>query len=133
MSNLHQNDGVPWPWIKHPSRIMSVDTVTVSIISSDDEPSNKFITVNSTGKVPTTGWTSAHLVPHFPAKPPENGIWNIDFVAVPPSGLAGQIVLPISAEAQLPLFDWVKIIKVHGANNYVAEPLPEEHTETVRI
>ncbi len=49
------------------------------------------------GQVSTTGWTASRLEPFFYLTPPKDGILDLDFSASPPTGLAGDVITPISA------------------------------------
>ena len=54
------------------------------------------LVVTANGEVPTGGWTGASLNRRTYVAAPADGIWEYDFVATPPSGMATQVITPIS-------------------------------------
>lgn len=56
------------------------------------------LVVQANGEVPTAGWTAATLNRRTYVAAPADGIWEYDFVASPPAGMAAQMITPISAE-----------------------------------
>ncbi len=93
-------------------RVMEVDDVRVMAI----ETTPGLIAVHATGKVPTTGWTNPALEPFIYIAPPSDGIWDFDFAATAP-GMAGQVVLPISANGVFPKPGWLKGVRIDAKNN----------------
>ncbi|HEV8362657.1 MAG TPA: hypothetical protein VGQ52_04005 [Gemmatimonadaceae bacterium] len=63
-------------------------------------PSQLKVTAN--GEVPTGGWTGATLNRRTYVAAPADSIWEYDFVATPPSGMATQAITPITAEDTWP-------------------------------
>lgn len=49
------------------------------------------------GQVRSGGWTRAMLTPRTYVAAPANGIWEFDFTARPPSGMAAQVISPVAA------------------------------------
>lgn len=70
--------------------VVSVQCVTTK------SPSQLKVTAN--GEVPTGGWTGAALNRRTYVAAPADSIWEYDFVATPPSGMAAQAITPITAE-----------------------------------
>lgn len=54
--------------------------------------------VTANGEVPTGGWTGAALKRRVFVSAPTDGVWEYDFVAMPPRGMATQVITPITAE-----------------------------------
>lgn len=99
------------------SLIQSVTEVKAHILPH--KPLPPFISVTALGMVSTTGWTHPRLSPRFYIAPPENGLWDLDFVADSPIGIVCPVVLPITAQCILPTPDWCKGVRVHSASNNV--------------
>lgn len=96
--------------------IMSVDHahITVEIFGG----TTHYI-ITATGKVPTTGWTQPHLQPYIYIQPPPDGIWDFVFLANPPSGPAGDVVLPISGITVWRGSSHLKGVRIHSATNSI--------------
>lgn len=72
--------------------------------------------VTAEGEVPTGGWTSPRLNRRVYITAPRDSIWEYDFIATPPSGMATQVMTPISAEdtwAEYPAQDIVGV-RIYG-------------------
>ncbi len=54
--------------------------------------------VTANGEVPTGGWSGAALNRRTYVAAPADSIWEYDFVATPPAGMATQVITAISAE-----------------------------------
>jgi len=54
--------------------------------------------INASGTTRTTGWTNARLDPVRYVQPPTDRVWEFNFVADKPSGIAGDAVTPVKAE-----------------------------------
>jgi hypothetical protein len=101
-----------------PQTVPTVDSIRCSITAS---PASLVVTVD--GEVNTGGWTSPTLAPRTYVAPPTDGIWEYDFRAVPPSGMATQALSPISAShtwADYPAAG-LKGIRVFGVDAGVKE------------
>ncbi|MBC7894741.1 MAG: hypothetical protein H7066_04970 [Cytophagaceae bacterium] len=101
-----------------PVTIPTVDSIRCSITAS---PAS--LVVNVDGQVNTGGWTSPTLAPRTYVAPPTNGVWEYDFRAVPPSGMATQAFSPIAAShtwADYPVAG-LKGIRVFGVDAGVKE------------
>ena len=72
------------------------------------------------GQVPTSGWSSPELAGRVYITPPEDGIWDFDFLAQAPAGMAADVVTPILAVQASDAPDWVKGVRVHAANGAIA-------------
>jgi hypothetical protein len=77
--------------------------------------------------VPTSGWTNPQLRPVIYVQAPPNGIYDFDFVATPPSGIAAQVITPIQAvRIWTPYPAGLHGVRVKGANGSVVGMLNHE-------
>jgi len=79
--------------------------------------------VTANGEVPTGGWTGVALNRRTYVAAPTDSIWEYDFVATPPTGMATQVITPISAEdtwADYPAQSLVGL-RVYGEGSGVKE------------
>jgi len=108
--------------------VMDVKSASVSVLKNTSKP-NELIAVSASGQVPTTGWTNPMLVGVIHIVPPADGIWDFEFVATKPTGIVGQVVLPIHASTVERMPPWFKGVRVHARTNSVVAMLgvPLEH------
>jgi hypothetical protein len=71
----------------------------------------------ATGEVPTSGWSGENLSPRYYVSPPQDGIWDFDFTADPPSGIVLDVVLPVNAFRFGHPADWVRGVRVHAGKD----------------
>ncbi len=88
------------------SLIQSVTGVKAHILPA--KPLPQLMSVAATGMVPTTGWTHPSLSPRFYIVPPADGLWDFDFIADEPTGIVGNVVLPVSALAMHQAPSWLQ-------------------------
>ncbi|KPJ93033.1 MAG: hypothetical protein AMJ55_08860 [Gammaproteobacteria bacterium SG8_15] len=70
------------------------------------------------GNVTSSGWTKPELTPFVYVTPPQDGIYDYDFQAVPPAGPAATVITPIEAGYSLnPLPDNLKGVRIHASQN----------------
>ena len=88
---------------------------------NESQPPQLVVTVE--GQVPTGGWTSPRLTPRTYATPPANGVWEYDFMAVKPEGMAAMMISPIHASHTWPDFPEATLrgIRVYGVDSGVKE------------
>jgi hypothetical protein len=99
-----------------PQTVATVDSIRCAITGTS-------LVVNVDGQVNTGGWTNPTLTPRTYVAPPTNGVWEYDFRAVPPSGMATQAITPISGShtwADYPAAG-LKGIRVFGVDAGVKE------------
>jgi len=77
--------------------IHSVDSVTITYIKKNP-PEYR---IDATGKATTSGWSNPELSAVVYVQAPPDGIYDYDFVAEPPSGVAAQVLTPIKAQKVL--------------------------------
>lgn len=75
----------------HP--VFTVDYVEIALLKSNPPK----LLINVLGTVRTSGWANPRLLPRIYVQPPPDGIWEFDFVADPPTGIALQVITPIFA------------------------------------
>lgn len=76
-----------------PTKIYAVEDVQLAILKTYP-PTLRIV---STGLVNSGGWSDGKLIPYVYVMPPPDGIYDFDFVATPPCGIAIQVILPITA------------------------------------
>jgi hypothetical protein len=76
------------------------------------------LVVEYKGLVSTTGWSQPELWPRFYTEPPADGIYDFDFMALPPDGPSSDQIYEIGDEVSMAgaPHDIVGI-RVHAANN----------------
>ena len=100
-------------------KILAVLDVRLAIEKSN--PPNIFIVAR---EVNTTGWSDGQLVPFTYTTPPDDGIYEFDFVAKPPSGIFGQMISPINSEYVWHNFpNDVKGIRIYASRNSISSDL----------
>lgn len=104
-------------------RVLRVNSATVTIWRSVP-PS---LTVSAIGQCSSSGWAAPTLAAWRYVVPPEDGIQDFDFVAVPPSGFALTVVTPIAA-SELAQVSWADYwgpgkalngVRIHAQENSV--------------
>jgi hypothetical protein len=99
-----------------------VSNVTKVFALDIDSPVPSFpdLYVAAVGEVPTTGWSNFLLLPRIYITPPEDGIWDFEFVGSPP-GVGATVIMPALATyiGQSP--SWLKGVRVQAANNALEE------------
>lgn len=108
--------------------VYSVDKVE-SFLQKSNPP---ILNIRAEGSVPTGGWTGAALEPRYYIVPPADGIWDFDFVAVPPAPGT-----PVSQgfETKKALFAWndpppyLRGVRVHARTNAIKHVFLEDGPE----
>ena len=83
------------------------------------------IVVQASGEVPTGGWSNPELGAWRYVMPPADGIQDFDFIAKEPTGMASDVITPITAVASVqadPHNYWgegkpLKGVRVHAQQN----------------
>lgn len=87
------------------------------------------LNVHAAGLVPTGGWTNGQLVPYVYVTFPPDGIWDFDFVADEPGGIAPQVISLITAD-----YLWhdypkeLKGVRIHSSANSLEALIEEQST-----
>lgn len=77
-----------------------------------------FAVIGAKGQVPTSGWSHGHLIPRIYLAPPSDGIWDFDFVATAPAGIAMQVLSSIvSAPFVAEVPSWFEGVRIHSSTN----------------
>lgn len=96
------------------AKVRTVESVSAVFLKSHPPT----FLVNAVGTVPTGGWSDGQLAPRVYITPPADGLWDFDFVAKAPTGIATTVISSIGASFSL--FDppaWVKGARVHASLN----------------
>ena len=90
--------------------------VKVELAIQEIAPPN--LVVTATGEVPTGGWSGAKLTRKTYVTPPKDGIQDYTLTAVPPDGVAAQVISTVKAsdtwKAYTKEAPWLKGVRVHG-------------------
>lgn len=101
-------------------KIFSVDEIKLQILKSN--PPILYIVVY--GTVNSSGWKNPQLVPYVYINPPEDGIYEFDFVAEPPSGMVLHVMMPVIAQGHWQDFPKeLKGVKIYASSNQKTELL----------
>lgn len=76
--------------------------------------------LGASGRVPTSGWSNGVLVPRVYIAPPQDGIWDFDFIATAPEPdqLVLQKITEITSKAFVSHFPkWFLGARVHSSTN----------------
>ena len=101
-----------------PEIVREVTDVSVSYLESQPP----FLVVQAKGNVSTGGWSNPTLTRLVYVMPPADGIQEYEFRATPPSGIATEVISPVSASDRWhgPA-DWVRGVRVKAATNSIEE------------
>jgi hypothetical protein len=67
--------------------------------------------------VSTLGWTDPELVPRTYVRPPDDGIYDLDFVAEPPRGPVGQALARMEVKHNFRASPGLKGVRIHASTN----------------
>ncbi|TGR82310.1 hypothetical protein EN866_34930 [Mesorhizobium sp. M2D.F.Ca.ET.223.01.1.1] len=111
------------------SRVYSVDKVHVEglVVIPENPPA---VAVSAKGWVPTSGWSLPDLTPWIYIVPPTDGILDLDFVAVQPTGFVLQVFTPISVTKAFVVPSWVTGVRVHTSTNELEAKIGGKHKPT---
>lgn len=99
-------------------RIRQVNQVTAHVLKLP-APLDELLAITATGDVPTTGWTALRLAPRYYVIDPPDHIWDFDFIGDEPTGIVGEVVLPVSAHLITHYPHWCRGVRVHSSTNSV--------------
>jgi hypothetical protein len=94
------------------TQVFEITNLHVGILESF--PPQYEVTVR--GTVTSAGWTNPQLRPYTYVQAPPDGVYDFDFVATPPQGVATQVITPIRLKVVLP-GEGINGIRVHAAQN----------------
>ncbi len=77
-------------------KILRIKTVDLSI----EKTNPPRLKIFAYGEARSLGFTEPTLIPYVYVMPPPDGIYDFDFAATPPGGIAGQVVTPILSTGQ---------------------------------
>ncbi|QGJ70395.1 Hypothetical protein PBC10988_20910 [Planctomycetales bacterium 10988] len=97
-----------------PEKIYSVEEVSLYLLKS--EPPKLLIVAK--GKSATPNWTNPTLKAVVYVQPPEDGIYDYDFIARKPKGIVAQVITDIDTTILLrEIPEGLKGIRVHASDN----------------
>jgi hypothetical protein len=126
LSKLLEKDGpFPLEFLQQEFRpVYSVNHVHFTFLSFGG---TRIVLITALGMVTTTGWSQAHLQPFIYIQPPPDGIWDLVFVAKPPSGIVADVVSPICTTYVWKLGGYdLKGVRVHSATNTITQKVTDE-------
>lgn len=95
----------------------------VGVKLAHDKESGKLV-ITAVAEVATAGYSQPTLTKVTYIKPPEDGLQDYYFMAVPPDGPAAQVISQLVARDTLTSVpDWMKGVRVHGVGAGVKEAL----------
>ncbi len=95
-------------------KILEIINVHISILESFPPQ----LRIVASGNVPAEGWSNPTLVPYIYIQPPPDGIYDFDFFADPPEGVAAQVISPIEAVHVWKSFpEGLKGVRIHASQN----------------
>ena len=94
-------------------KVYEVTAVTVEIVRKPFT-----IQIFAQGTTITSGWTNPRLDPFIYINPPENGIYEFNFIADEPTGIVPQVITKIEASLLWEHYPTdLKGVKIHAETN----------------
>jgi hypothetical protein len=119
-SSSPNGNSSPNPELK---KVFEVTTIHLNVLESDPLQ----LSIGVEGNTRTGGWSNPQLVPYEYVAPPADGIYEFDFKAQPPAGIATQAITPIKTSYTLdPLPDNLKGAKIYAEENNMVAMLETE-------
>jgi hypothetical protein len=95
-------------------KILEVAEIELAVLESFPPK----LRITASGTVPTGGWSNPKLDPYIYIQAPLDGIYDFNFVADPPEGVATQVISPIEATFIMEnLTSDVKGVRIHASQN----------------
>lgn len=94
-------------------KVLEVTEINLAILESFPPR----LQISVFGTVTSTGWSNPQLVPYTYVQAPPDGIYDFDFMAEPPKGVAAKVISPIRFRTELPA-EGIKGIRVHASLNF---------------
>jgi hypothetical protein len=95
-------------------KILEVAEIELAVLESFPPK----LRITASGTVPTGGWSNPKLDPYIYIQAPPDGIYDFNFVADPPEGVATQVISPIEATFIMEnLTSDVKGVRIHASQN----------------
>lgn len=92
------------------------------------------VVIGATGTAPTSGWSNGRLIPRVYAAPPDDGIWDFDFIATSPLGIALKrptVILSAPLVVQIP--EWFQGARVFASTNSESKSTAAANSESVPL
>jgi hypothetical protein len=93
--------------------------VSVTCTIQKSAPPQLIVVAN--GEVPTGGWSGETLNRRTYVSAPADSIWEYDFMATPPSGMATQVITPVTAQDTWAYPQSIVGIRVYGEGSGTKE------------
>lgn len=107
-------------------KVLEVQQVKLAILESFPPQ----LSITATGIVPTQGWKNPELIPYIYIQPPLDGIYEFDFVAEPPEGIAAPALASIEANFRLESIPTnLRGVKIYASTNSQVALLEESSKE----
>lgn len=107
--------------------VSEITLIQLDII--DGSPQQLRIRVRA--NVTTSGWSEPQLNPYLYLVPPQDGIYDFDFMARPPAGDSPQVITPIEVTHVLDGFSNTFVgVRIHAAQNNLEKLLPQNAVPT---
>jgi hypothetical protein len=103
------------------SKVPSIKNLLASNVDLPGYGMKVFILAS--GVVDSSGWSSIRLSPYFYSKPPEDGMWELDFLADKPSGPVLETELPVTTFEIFSAPNWMEGIRVYGESDHIDLPV----------
>ena len=112
------------------AKVLAVESVELHFTEGE----NPAMVIGAQGIAPSFGWKNGELVPWVYINPPEDGIWDFDFIADAPVGISLPVVSYISTEPfMLETPSWLKGIRVHASTNALTSEINESLLSQERV
>lgn len=104
-----------------PEIVSTVEAADIAPLKVD----RKRATLSAVGTVPSSGWTDPALSPYYYVMPPADGIWDYEFVARPPGGIAATVISDVAASTSLPSLEGIAGFRIHAREGSLTIRVPE--------
>jgi hypothetical protein len=111
-------------------KVFTVKTVDVVI----DKSAPPVLSIDVTGEVLTSGWKNPDLSAYVYVRQPEDGVYDFDFIAQEPEGIALEVITPISLSYKTTDFDHdINGVKIHASENFIVAFIDNSKRERIAI
>ena len=93
--------------------VTTMISVKIQLLPED----SKQLLILASAQVPTPGWTEPELEPRNRKSLPNDGIYEFNFLALPPSDPVPQVLSHIEVKYVFPLPPDLKIVRIYARTN----------------
>jgi hypothetical protein len=105
------------------ARILTIENIQIQVAKTKT-PS---VIITALGTVTSGGWSKPRLSPWVYIAPPADGIYDFDFEAAPPTGIATQGITAIATAQVIPNPpSWLKGVRIHASSNNLVGLLEDD-------